>query len=99
MIKTALILAGGFGTRLGKLTKKTPKPLIEFNKKPFLHYIISQLIKHQIPKIYILTHYKHYIFKKKYHLKKISKSKIFCKKEMIPLGTAGTIYNSKNIPL
>lgn len=97
MIKTALILAGGFGTRLGKLTKKTPKPLIEFNKKPFLHYIISQLIKHQIPKIYILTHYKHYIFKKKYHLKKISKSKIFCKKEMIPLGTAGTIYNSKKL--
>lgn len=97
MIKTALILAGGFGTRLGNLTKKTPKPLIKFNNKSFLDYIISQLVKHHIPKIYILTYYKHYIFRKKYHLKKIGKSQIFCKKEKVPLGTAGTIFNSRKL--
>lgn len=99
MIKRAFILAGGFGTRLGDITKKKPKPLIEFHKKPFIDYIISQLVRKKIPKIYILTHYKHKMFKDKYHLKKIDKTKIICKKERVPMGTAGTIYNARKLIL
>ena len=33
--KQAVILCGGEGSRLGKITKKIPKPLIKINGKPF----------------------------------------------------------------
>ena len=39
-VKQVVILVGGLGTRLKSLTKKTPKPLIKVNGKPFLDYLI-----------------------------------------------------------
>lgn len=38
---TAVILAGGKGSRLGKLTKNIPKPLIEICGKPIIQYAIA----------------------------------------------------------
>ena len=34
-----VILAGGYGTRLGKLTKIKPKPMVKIGKKPILCHI------------------------------------------------------------
>ena len=59
MTEECVILAGGYGTRLGKITKKIPKPLIKINKKPFIFYIIDNLYRQGIKKFYILTFYKH----------------------------------------
>ena len=42
MIKNVLIFVGGYGKRLGKLTKKTPKPLLKFNQKPFIEFIFEK---------------------------------------------------------
>lgn len=53
----ALILAAGLGTRLGELTKNTPKPLIEINDKPVIEHIIDNLNLHGIYDIIINTHY------------------------------------------
>ena len=52
MINEAVILVGGKGLRLGKITKKIPKPLIEINKKPFLDYLINFFIRFKIKKIF-----------------------------------------------
>ena len=41
--KTAVILCGGRGTRLGLLGKKLPKTLIKVHKKPIIWYIIKIL--------------------------------------------------------
>ena len=38
----ALILAAGFGSRMGDLTKKIPKPLLSINQKPFIAYAIVE---------------------------------------------------------
>ena len=47
-IKTAVILCGGKGSRLGATGKKIPKTLIVIQKKPILWYILSELIlKHK----------------------------------------------------
>ena len=46
-IKTAVILCGGNGTRLGAIGKKIPKTLILVKKKPILWYILSNLILSQ----------------------------------------------------
>lgn len=38
-----LVLAAGYGTRLKKITKDKPKPLLEVNGKPLLNYILDTL--------------------------------------------------------
>ena len=47
-IKTAIILCGGNGTRLGEIGKKIPKTLINVQKKPILWYILKTLLKNDI---------------------------------------------------
>ena len=39
------ILAGGYATRLGSLTKDSPKCLIEINGRPFIDWQLDLLIK------------------------------------------------------
>ena len=44
-IKTAVILCGGKGTRLGIITKQIPKSLVKINSKPIIWYILKILKK------------------------------------------------------
>jgi NDP-sugar pyrophosphorylase family protein len=37
-----VILVGGRGTRLGSITKKTPKPLVKIIDKPFLDHLLKR---------------------------------------------------------
>ena len=39
----AILLAGGFGTRLRPLTLHTPKPIVPILDRPFLYYQIDLL--------------------------------------------------------
>lgn len=41
----ALILVGGYGTRLRPLTLSRPKPLVEFANKPILLHQIEALVE------------------------------------------------------
>jgi D-glycero-alpha-D-manno-heptose 1-phosphate guanylyltransferase len=43
MIREAVILAGGFGTRLRAVVSDLPKPMAPVNGKPFLHYVLAHL--------------------------------------------------------
>ncbi len=58
MIKLAVILCGGLGTRLNSLTKNTPKGMITVSKKPFLEHLILQLKENNIKKVLLLTGFK-----------------------------------------
>ena len=52
----AIILAAGYGTRLGKLTENNPKPLLKIAGKPIIEHIINKLEELDIiNKIYIVT--------------------------------------------
>ena len=44
----AIIMAGGFGTRLRPLTCNTPKPMAPVMNKPMMHHIVELLKKHGI---------------------------------------------------
>lgn len=52
----AIILAGGYATRLYPLTENTPKPLLNVAGKPIIEYIIKKLEQIDlVNKIYIVT--------------------------------------------
>lgn len=57
MIKQAVILCAGKGTRLGSLTQSTPKPLLEVQGKPFLEYSIEKLISLGVRDIILVVDY------------------------------------------
>lgn len=54
----AIILAGGFGTRLQSVVKDLPKPMAYVNGKPFLTYILDELIRYGFTKVILAVGYK-----------------------------------------
>lgn len=89
-IDTAIIMAGGLGSRLGNLTKKIPKPLLKINGVTTLEKIIRNLERANIKKIYISVNYLkekiiEFIKNKKFN------SKIIFIQEKKKLGTAGSL--------
>ena len=96
MVKLSLvILVGGKGTRLKKISKGTPKPLVKINNKNFLDYILNHYSKYNFNKIYLMSGYKADLFEK-YDNKIQNSIKIKLLKEKKPLGTAGSLYLLKN---
>ncbi|MDQ3112339.1 MAG: nucleotidyltransferase family protein [Bacteroidota bacterium] len=57
MIKEAIILAGGFGTRLKSVIADLPKPMAPVNGKPFLHYLFVYLRHYNIQKVVLSVGY------------------------------------------
>lgn len=55
---TAVVMAGGFGSRLRPLTDNTPKPMLSIGDRPILQRTIEQLRKTGIHKVNLTTHYK-----------------------------------------
>jgi mannose-1-phosphate guanylyltransferase len=53
----ALVLAAGFGTRLGQLTLETPKALIRVDEKPILGFCLDQLWIAGVKEVIINSHY------------------------------------------
>lgn len=93
-IKTAMILAAGFGTRLKPLTLTTPKALVEVGGMPMLLRIINQLKSTGINKIIINTHYLAEQIEQ--YVKNISDIEILLSHEKAILDTGGGILNAMN---
>jgi len=60
----ALILVGGFGTRLRPLTLSRPKPLVEFGNKPMLLHQVEALAKVYIS--HLIIHVRMYLIDQTY---------------------------------
>jgi len=80
----AVILAGGFGTRLAPLTYTRPKPMLPILNKPMIHYLVDSLP--QETEIILATNYKTEQIKE--YFEKLGR-KITINKEPEPLGTGG----------
>lgn len=52
-----MILAAGFGTRLGEITKCTPKCLVQINSRPIIRLVAEHLYKSGVRQIVVNLHY------------------------------------------
>jgi len=59
----AVILAGGFGTRLSEETILRPKPMIEIGGKPILWHIMNIYAAHGVNEFIIAAGYKAEVIK------------------------------------
>ncbi|WP_425403015.1 sugar phosphate nucleotidyltransferase [Hwanghaeella sp.] len=89
-IEQALIMAGGFGTRLGELTKNTPKPLVEVAGKPIMERVLLALEEAGIDRTDVAVHYRADQIRT-YVDKRSNKASISLIEESEPLGTAGAL--------
>ncbi|MCS7204131.1 MAG: sugar phosphate nucleotidyltransferase [Leptospiraceae bacterium] len=87
--KQAMILAAGFGTRMGELTKTKPKPLLPIAGYPMITYSLFLLYLWQVDSVVINLHYQKEKIKE--YLKNFPYFRIFFSEEEILLGTAGGI--------
>lgn len=53
----AVLMAGGFGTRLRPVTQNIPKPMVPLVNRPMMEHIINLLKKHSITEIIVLLFY------------------------------------------
>lgn len=56
-IGPALVMAGGYGKRLGTATKETPKPLIPVGGRPMIDRVMAGLEDAGVPGISVAVHY------------------------------------------
>jgi glucose-1-phosphate cytidylyltransferase len=59
----AVILAGGYGTRISEETVSRPKPMIEIGGYPILWHIMKLYSAHGVNEFIICVGYKGYIIK------------------------------------
>ena len=86
----AIILAGGFGKRLRSKIKDIPKPMAPINNKPFLFYIMENLLNYGFDHIIISIGYKGEVISD-YFGDNYFGIDISYVKEEHPLGTGGAI--------
>ena len=55
----AIVLAGGFGTRLQEVVSDVPKSMAPVNNRPFLEYLFDDLISQDVGKVILSVGYKH----------------------------------------
>ncbi|KAJ4733988.1 Mannose-1-phosphate guanyltransferase [Rhynchospora pubera] len=88
----ALILVGGFGTRLRPLTLSVPKPLVDFANKPMILHQIEALKDVGVTEVVLAINYRPEVMLN--FLKDFEDQlgiKITCSQETEPLGTAGPL--------
>merc|ERR1712137_573735 len=88
----ALILVGGFGTRLRPLTLTVPKPIVEFANKAMVLHQIQALVKVGVTEVILAVNYQPQVmssFLEKYE--EALNVKISYSHETEPLGTAGPL--------
>jgi len=94
----AIILVGGFGTRLRPLTLSVPKPLVDFANKPMILHQIEALKRAGVDHVILAIAYQPGVmmsFLKEYEEK--LGIKITCSEEKTPMGTAGPLAIARKL--
>lgn len=94
----ALILVGGYGTRLRPLTLSTPKPLVEFCNKPILLHQVEALVKAGVNHVILAVSYMSELLEKEMKEQEQRLGiRISLSHEKEPLGTAGPLALAREL--
>ena len=96
MKREAIILAGGFGTRLKSVVSDVPKPMAQVNDIPFLSYLLEQLHNNEFTQVIIAAGYKSEVIES-YYGSFFKKFKLVYSVEKEPLGTGGAIFEASSM--
>ena len=92
---TAVIMAGGYGTRLLPLTERVPKPMLPVGDRPLLERTIQQLRRSGIREVHLTTHYLPEAIERHFGDGAAFGVKLEYSNEDHPLGTAGGLKRVK----
>jgi dTDP-glucose pyrophosphorylase/CBS domain-containing protein len=87
----AIVMAGGYGTRLRPLTESLPKPMLPVGSKPLLELIVNQLREAGIKHVNVATHYRGEMISEHFKNGEEFGVEINYVREDEPLGTAGAL--------
>lgn len=94
----ALILVGGYGTRLRPLTLNRPKPLVEFANKPMMLHQVEALAAAGVRHIVLAVSYRAEMLEQEIRAEETKLGiKITLSHETEPLGTAGPLALARDI--
>lgn len=88
----AVVMAGGFGTRLRPLTANIPKPMTPLLNKPIIEHIIELLKQHNITDLILILYHQAEVIKDYFKDGKKFGVKIQYVKPDADYGTAGAVY-------
>ncbi len=88
---SAVVMAGGYGTRLRPLTEEVPKPMLPVGGRPIIERIIDQLEAAGIRRVSVTTHYKPEVIAEHFGNGNGNGVDISYIHEEEPLGTAGAL--------
>ncbi|WP_377277580.1 nucleotidyltransferase family protein [Rhizobium sp. R86522] len=57
IIKQAMVLAAGLGTRMRPITETTPKPLVQIGGKPMIDYVLDALVETGVKTVVVNVHH------------------------------------------
>jgi NDP-sugar pyrophosphorylase family protein len=100
MIRQAVILCDGRGTRLGAITADAPKPLLPVGPIPFLDVLVFELGRHGIRNILLLADFHaHQIveYAASTPLKARFGLEISVSIEPQPVGTGGALWRARDL--
>ena len=96
-VTSAILLVGGFGTRLQPLTFKTPKPMLKLAGLPFTEHQIVKAREAGIKEIVLATSYLAEVFEPYFGNGEKFGIKISYAVEEVALGTGGAIRNASEL--
>ena len=91
---TAVVLAGGFGTRIKHLLGDLPKPMAPVNGKPFVEWVVRYLAKQGVRNVILSTGHLAETVERHFAPQPVKNVRVFCVPETTPLGTAGGFLNA-----
>ena len=94
----AVIMAGGKGTRLGKLTADIPKPMLKVAGKPILERLVLHLVSYGIKRIFISVNHLSHIIEEYFGDGSSWGCSIEYLREEEPLGSGGALSLLPEVP-